>query len=174
MSEPDFDPAAIVAALDRHQVDYVLVGGYAANLHGARRPTRDIDVTPATTADNLTRLVAALRDLRAGIRVDESADGLPFDTSADALRGVRMLNLRSVHGDLDLAFAPAGFPAGYDDLIDQAGRHVIAGIAVRVAALKDIIASKTEAGRQKDLLALPELHRLAKDASGGRDEPATT
>ena len=35
MIEPDFDPAAILEALDRHGVDYVLVGGYAANLHGA-------------------------------------------------------------------------------------------------------------------------------------------
>lgn len=81
MIEPDFDPGAILEALDRHGVDYVLVGGYAANLHGAVRPTRDIDVAPATTADNLTRLIAALRDLHAGVRVDELPEGLPFDTN---------------------------------------------------------------------------------------------
>lgn len=174
MTEPDFDPAAILAALDRHHVDYVLVGGYAANLHGAVRPTRDIDVTPATTADNLARLVAAMRDLQAGIRVDELPDGLPFDTSAEALRGVNMLNLRTVHGDLDLTFKLAGFPAGYDDLIGQASRHLVAGITVQVAALEDIISSKTEAGRQKDLLALPELRRLAADAPDRRENPGST
>lgn len=168
MTEAGFDPAAILATLDRHRVDYVLVGGYAANLHGAIRPTRDIDVTPATTDDNLTRLVAALRDLHAGIRVDETPEGLPFDTSAEALRGVNMLNLRTAHGDLDLTFAPAGFPAGYDDLVGHAARHNVAGITVQVAALADIITSKTEAGRQKDLLALPELRRLAADTHDGR------
>jgi hypothetical protein len=44
MSSP-FAPTAILTVLDRHQVRYVLVGGYAAQLHGATRPTTDIDVT---------------------------------------------------------------------------------------------------------------------------------
>lgn len=38
MTGADFDPTAILEALDGHHVDYVLVGGYAANLHGAARP----------------------------------------------------------------------------------------------------------------------------------------
>lgn len=171
MTTPDFDPAAILRVLDQRRVDYVLVGGYAATLHGAVRPTRDIDVTPATSAENLIQLAAALSDLHAGIRVDGFPDGLPFATSAEALRGVEMLNLRTSHGDLDLAFTPAGFPAGYDDLIARAGRHQVSGLTVRVAALADIITSKTQAGRQKDLLALPELHTLAAATSRERDRP---
>lgn len=171
MTEAGFDPAAILKALDRHGVDYVLVGGYAANLHGAVRPTRDIDVTPATTVENLARLATALGDLHAGVRVDELPEGLPFDTSPEALRGVKMLNLRTAHGDLDLAFAPEGFPAGYEDLIGSASGHLVAGLTVQVAALRDIIASKTAAGRQKDLLALSELHKLAGDSSGGGESP---
>ena len=141
---------------------------------GAVRPTRDIDVAPATTADNLDRLVAALRDMHAGIRVDEFPEGLPFDTSPEALRGMKMLNLRTVHGDLDLTFTPAGFPSGYDDLIGQASQHLVAGLTIRVAALTDIIASKTEAGRQKDLLALPELRQLVADSSDRRAKPGST
>jgi hypothetical protein len=71
----------MLAVLDRHHVDYVVVGGFAANVHGAVRPTKDIDVAPATTMENLTRLAAALRELKAGIRVDELPEGLPFDTT---------------------------------------------------------------------------------------------
>lgn len=89
MSQPDFDAHAIAEILDRHHVAYVLVGGYAANLYGAARPTHDMDVTPATTLENLDRLAAALRELKATIRVDELPEGLPFDTSAEALRGVQ-------------------------------------------------------------------------------------
>jgi len=48
----------------------VLIGGYAAQLHGARRPTVDLDVTPEPTVENLGRLAAALEDLDARIRVD--------------------------------------------------------------------------------------------------------
>jgi hypothetical protein len=104
-----FDPERIVETLNRHQVDYVLVGGYAARLYGARRPTYDIDIAPSTALDNLHRLSEALRDLCAGIRVDGLDEGLPFDSSAESLRGINILNLRTPMGDLDITFAPAGF-----------------------------------------------------------------
>ena len=81
---------------------------------------------------------------------------------------MKVLNLCTVHGDFDLRFMLAGFPAGYDDLIGQATEHRVAGLTIRVAALADIITSKTEAECQKDLLALPELHELLTHASAKR------
>lgn len=95
MSDPGFDPAKIIAVLDAHHVEYVVVGGFTAQAYGARRPTRDIDVVPRTSTQNLQRLIAALKELRAGIRVDDLPDGLPFDTDPDALAGHAMLNLRT-------------------------------------------------------------------------------
>lgn len=169
MTGPAFNPRALLAALDHHHVEYVLVGGYAANVHGAVRPTKDIDVAPATTTKNLTRLVAALQELNAGIRVDQMPDGLPFDTSAEALRRMKMLNLRTRFGDLDLTFSPAGFPGGYADLIDRAGEFVVDGLTIRVAALQDLITSKSAANRLKDQDALPELIRLARRADRDKD-----
>ncbi|MFC7571771.1 nucleotidyltransferase domain-containing protein [Klenkia terrae] len=81
-TEPEvFDAEPILAVLDRHGVEYVIVGGYAARVHGSTRPTRDVDVTPATTQENLDRLAAALRELDARIRTDAVPDGLPFSTS---------------------------------------------------------------------------------------------
>lgn len=159
MTGPLFQPAVLLAALDRHHVDYVLVGGYAAAQHGARRPTTDIDVTPSTTTENLTRLAQALKDLHAGIRVDELPEGLPFDTSAEALAGMLTLNLRTPYGDLDLTFTPSG-TQGYPDLIRAAKPTVVNGVTVHVAALADVIRSKEAASRAKDFQALPELHAL--------------
>jgi len=150
----------MLAALEQHRVDYVLIGGFAAQQHGAMRRTEDIDVTPATDLDNLERLAAALKQMHARIRVNDIPEGLPFDTSAEALRGVKMLNLRTPHGDFDLAFDPAGI-AGYADLARSCTFRDIDGIAVAVASLEDIIRSKTAAGRRKDEQALPELRELA-------------
>lgn len=84
--KPVSTPPGLAEVLDRHHVAYVLVGGDAANLHGAARPTTTWTSGPSTTAENLDRLAVALRELKAGIRVDELPDGLPFDTSAEALR----------------------------------------------------------------------------------------
>ena len=103
-----FDPRRIVETLNRHHVDYVLIGGYAARLYGARRPTYDLDITPSTSLDNLHRLSMALRELDAGIRVDGLDERLPFDSSAESLQGMKILNLRTPAGDLDLTFTPAG------------------------------------------------------------------
>jgi predicted nucleotidyltransferase len=65
-----FDPDALLQVLHQHDVRYVLIGGLAAALRGSASPTFDVDITPATGADNLARLSEALKDLDARIRVD--------------------------------------------------------------------------------------------------------
>lgn len=157
---PALDARPILEALNRNDVAYVLIGGYAALQYGATRPTQDIDVTPSTETENLGRLAAALKEMGAGIRVNDILEGLPFDTSAEALRGVKMLNLRTPHGDVDLTFDPAGVD-GYPDLVRSAVAKVVDGVTVQLAALDDIIRSKTAAARNKDFEALPELEALA-------------
>lgn len=74
----DFQPAAILQVLDRRGVTYVLIGGYAALLHGSALPTTDIDITPRRDRENLAKLVAALDDLDARIRIGDDVDALRF------------------------------------------------------------------------------------------------
>jgi hypothetical protein len=154
------DAAALLEVLERHRVAYVVVGGYAAELHGSVRRTVDVDVVPRTTLDNLERLTQALRELRVRIRTDDDSAGLPFATSAEALAGMSMLNLVTVHGELDVNFTPSG-TGGYEDLHTDATTFHVGPVQVQVASLAAVIRSKTAAGRRKDLDALPELHRLA-------------
>ncbi len=52
-------------------MQYVVVGGYAAELYGSLRRTVDVDVVPRTTAENFDRLAAALRELQATIRTGD-------------------------------------------------------------------------------------------------------
>lgn len=47
-----FNAEPILAVLERHGVEYVIVGGYAARMYGTTRPTRDVDVAPATSREN--------------------------------------------------------------------------------------------------------------------------
>jgi len=51
--------------LDRHRVECILVGGVAAVLQGVPISTLDTDIVYRRTADNIDRLVAALRELEA-------------------------------------------------------------------------------------------------------------
>ena len=163
---PELDPPAIFAILDAHRVEYVVIGGYAAHLHGSTRVTTDVDVTPERSANNLARLAAALHELGGGIRVNDLEEGLPFDTSAEALAGMKMLNLRTPYGDVDLTFEPEG-TEGYPDLVRDAETRSLGSVTVLVASLADVIRSKTAAGRQKDLLALPELREILARRNDG-------
>ena len=63
-----FEPERILEILVDEGVDFVTVGGYAATLRGASRPTEDVDVTPSTTTDILARLTKANQRLNAKIR----------------------------------------------------------------------------------------------------------
>jgi hypothetical protein len=76
---------------------------------------------------------------------------------------MKMLNLRTPFGDVDLTFEPQGTD-GYEDLTRHAKEIEVGPVLVRIAALEDIIRSKEAAGRAKDLNALPELHALNKSA----------
>lgn len=169
----ELDAERILAVLERHRVNYVVVGGFAAELHGSVRKTVDVDVVPETTRENLVRLSRALSELRARVRTESEPDGLAFDTSAESLAGVRMLNMVTPHGEVDLAFQPSGTD-GYPDLERAAVLMVVGAVEVRIASLADVIRSKTAAGRGKDFAALPELHRLAGSTSKGSTAAAGT
>jgi hypothetical protein len=72
--------AAIVDVLNRHHVKFVVIGAFAAIAQHAPIPaTRDIDLTPDSSLENLTRLSAALMELEARIRTDAVDEGLPFN-----------------------------------------------------------------------------------------------
>ena len=99
--------------------------------------------------------------MRARIRTDAVPDGLAFDTSAEAMQGLLMLNLTTRLGDLDIAFRPSGTD-GYSDLAAQAEDWAVGAITIRVASLVDVIRSKEAAGRDKDVRALGELYGLLR------------
>ncbi len=163
MADPaPFRPEDIVATLERHHVAYVVIGGFAAVIHGAPYITRDVDITPSAAPDNLTRLSAALRELEARVRAADLPEGLAFDHDAASLARVGVWNLVTAAGDLDISFIPTG-TTGYDDLRRDAVAVEIHGTRVRVASLADVVRSKEAAGRPKDRLALPVLRRLLEE-----------
>jgi hypothetical protein len=156
-----FDPDALLQVLHEHDVRYVLIGGLAAALRGSATPTFDVDITPATGADNLARLSEALKDLDARIRVDGMPEGVRFSHDGPSLAQMAMLNLVTRFGDLDIAFDPAGV-GDYSRWEAGADSITVLGVPVRVAALDDIIRSKEAAGRDKDRLQLPMLRALQR------------
>lgn len=152
----------LLAALQRNQVRFILIGGAAAEARGWRGRTVDVDIVPQPDRENLDRLAVALNELEARLAVGPvEPEGLPVPHGFDArlLASNLVWNLITPHGPLDLAFRPSGTD-GYDDLARHATPARIPGSdrMIPVASSADIIRSKTAASRAKDLAVLPELH----------------
>lgn len=154
-----FDAVALLAVLERHGVDYVLIGGFAATVHGSPLLTRDVDVTPSREVPSLERLAAALTELDSRVRVAGEPDGLPFSHDATSLAAATTWDLTTRYGDLDIAFTPSG-TRGYHDLLRDSRPTDIGGLRVRVASLMDVVRSKEAAGRPKDRRSLPILREI--------------
>jgi hypothetical protein len=167
---PRFEPQAILRTLAAQQVRFVVIGGFAAVLHGSGLFTYDADITPDPDPANLQRLCRALDEVGARIRTVAEPEGVPFHCDEHFLEKMQMLNLVTDHGDFDISFRPAAFPNGFEDLVERSQPFELDGFVVRVAALEDIIRSKETANRDKDRAALPQLYALRDElAAQDRD-----
>jgi hypothetical protein len=150
-NEP-LDAYQLVAALNGHDVDFVVIGGVALQAHGHVRTTVDLDVVAAWTPENMRRLAPALRELDARLRgVDADLLGLDLDNPETLYNGGNFL-MHTRHGDLDV-FAidqTAGAPARYDDLRARAIAVEIRGATLLIAHPDDLIRMKTAASQFRD------------------------
>ena len=167
MSEEPFDPARVLETLDRHGVDYIVVGGIGGRLHGASRRTDDFDAVMRWTPANLQRVADALGELGVRIRAegldDEVARTLPAPNAA-TLEPMELSTWRTDAGDVDVLRNLPTLDGGRADFEQLDRNAVIVDLddaSVRVASLDDIIDSKAWSNRPKDREALPELRELS-------------
>lgn len=173
VEHPPLDIDRILTTLERHQVDFLLVGDVAAIAHGALRPTGDLDCLARWSEENLERLAMAMRELNARLRVkgltDAEAAALPTRLDAEALGRLEISTWRTDAGDFDvLTDIPARDAIGCVTTSWSAAlpSRTSRALPSTFAALEDVIASKERADRPKDRLALPELRALASRPDG--------
>jgi predicted nucleotidyltransferase len=167
-----FSPVELLGVLVEHEVDFILIGGLAATIHGSPYATVDVDIVTRRERSNLEHLSDALRAV--GARGCVSAQKtLQFEHDGASISDAAVWNLATVFGGLDITYVPAG-TSGYLDLAERAQANDIGGVIVRVAALEDIIRSKEAANREKDRVVLTALRRLLERTGEKRpDVPST-
>jgi hypothetical protein len=126
-------------------VEYLVVGGLAAQGYGATWVTKDLDCVVRQQRENLDRLANARRELGARLRVgglsDDEAKLLPFQLDGASLAGGQMWTLRTDAGDLDmLANIPGkgGTRLDYEALAERAGVVQLESLTILVASLDDV------------------------------------
>lgn len=165
----------MVEALDRHGVDYLVVGGVATQAYGAKRPTGDFDCLVRRTTENLERLAITMRELNARLRVhgltDAEATELPVQLDALTLGRTEISTWMTDARALDILIDMPdrqGRHLRYEELTGDSRHLAVEGVQVHVAGLAAIIASKEWAGRPKDHEALDELYGLRDKPVGDR------
>jgi hypothetical protein len=153
----------LIETLNRHAVDYVIVGAVGAVLQGAPISTLDLDVVYSLDADNLARVVAALGELDAVYRAQPERRLKPQTTHL-AAGGHNLLILITRFGPLDV-LGSIGNGRSYRDLVPHSAvMDLGGGLAARVLDLETLISVKEEVGGEKDHAMLPVLRRTLTES----------
>lgn len=161
MSEA-LDPLPLLRFLYERGVEHIVIGGVAVTAHGFVRPSKDLDIVPDGSAENLVRLAAALEHLNAKNAEggDLSDSEFPFDpTSIDDLRQGGNFRLDTDLGELDVMQWVSGIDG--DDLYAELSKQAVEGrpadVPVKICGLAHLRAMKQAAGRPRDLDDLEHL-----------------
>lgn len=157
-----FQPEELIRRLVNAGVEFVIIGGLAAQAHGSTSITRDLDVCIPRDLETLQRLAIVLRNIAAVRR------GLPIDAppmpalDARTLRAGSLFTLDTAFGPFDLLANPdPGFD--YETLRRSAVSTDFLGMPLLFASLDDLIAMKRAAGRPKDRIELEILGALREE-----------
>lgn len=147
------DLGALVNALLASEVEFIIVGGAAAVLHGALAMTQDLDIVHRMTTENIHRLLDLLERLDAVVREPGTRRLKP---NAAHLMSGGQLNLLTSLGPLDL-LGRLHDGRDYEALLAHSELLSDQQRQLRVVDLPTLIAIKTAAGRAKDRIVLPLL-----------------
>jgi hypothetical protein len=130
-----FDPRKIIATLNRHKVEYITIGGFAATLYGCPEQTFDLDILYADTPANRQRLLAALTEINA--QWDE-----PLSDAVLQRQPVFALNTK--FGDLDILSEVLGVGA-YEQAKSRIRSMTVGEEPIVILDLPSLIATKEAA-----------------------------
>ena len=162
MSRPEqADLEALIEQLVTAGVEFIVIGGAAAVLHGAPITTVDLDILYRSTDQNVDRLQALLERLEGAVRDPAGRDLSP--TREHLMAGGQM-QLFTRLGPVDV-MGRLHDGRSYDDLLVHSLVMGDEQLEIRVLDLPTLIEIKTAAARAKDRLMLPVLLALLEDRS---------
>lgn len=159
------DIEGIIGRLVQARVDFVIVGGFAAMVHGSSLLTMDIDICCDFSPENLLRLQNAVADLHPVHRMTPKR--IPLVLTPDTCRGLKNLYLDTDFGQLDCLGSVLGV-GGYATVKRQSVEIRLSSGACRVLSLATLIRAKEAMGRPRDKAAVVQLQAIAEKKQRSR------
>ena len=154
------DYPELLRLLTEHGVEFIIIGGAAAVIHGSSRLTQDLDVVYRRSTENIARLTNALKAQAPYLR--GAPPGLPFQWSEATLQMGMNFTLEIRLGQLDILGEVTG-GGRYEDLLNHTIEVEVFGVHCRCLDLEALIRTKRAAGRPKDLEVIAELEAILEE-----------
>ena len=129
-----------VRLLNDHEVEYLLIGGYAVNFYGYVRYTGDMDIWVALDPSNAKKLSATLQAF--GFSANKVSEEIFLDE-----KKVFQMGFPPFRIDILMGVSGIDFPTCYAKRVVEP----IDGIPVNVLSLEDLKTNKRASGRPKDI-----------------------
>ncbi len=145
---------SVLEELIKQKVQFIVIGGYAVNFHGFRRPTGDIDLwLKPENGENKTHLIEALRNLGITEPVLQKLSDLDFEKAQvfrDGEEPFRVDFLTKVSG------------VKFDEAWQEKQSIELDGLNINFLHIKHLIATKITTGRNQDKIDIEELQKIQK------------
>jgi hypothetical protein len=153
-------------ALKTHDIDYLLVGGLAMNLHGVPRMTMDVDLVIALDSNNIAKLANCAKELglypNVPVRLEDLADAAKREALFEE-KNLIALSLISNTPATPVVDIVIHHPLNFQQAFAKAIQRDISGTPVMLASIDDMITLKKAAGRAQDLSDIIHLERFLND-----------
>jgi len=149
---------SLLKILLEHQIDFILIGGYASVLHGSTYVTRDLDICGVISSDQIEKLRVALKDVHPRHRMNPNSKP-SFLEEPKNLQGINHIYLETDLGVLDILSTVTGV-GNFEILKTNSIEIPLFGSKCRVIGIEDLIKAKTAIGRDKDKLVVQELQKI--------------
>jgi hypothetical protein len=133
--------------LNKHDVEYLVIGGYAVSFHGHPRYTKDIDIWIGTSPDNADRVLIALAEFGFGELGISQQDLTTEDNIIQLGYPPRRIDLITTIKGVD-------FPECQENVSTATTNG---GTVLKFISLKHLKANKKATGRPQDLADLDAL-----------------
>lgn len=138
MLSPDF--REFVELLNRHQVEYLIVGGYAVGIHGHPRYTGDLDIWLNSSPGNAEKILLCIKEFGFGsFNLTTQDFTKPGNTIQLGYPPLRIALLTEIDG------------VCFDECYQNRKEVDIDGLQVNFIGYWDLLKNKKESGRHKDL-----------------------
>lgn len=153
-------------ALNFYQIDYLLIGGLAMNLHGVPRMTMDVDLIIASDSANINKLISCINELGLHPNVPVKLTDLADKTKCEALFteknliALALISNTPATPTVDIVIHhPLDFQQAYANKVERD----VSGTPVLLASIEDMITLKKAAGRAQDLSDIAHLETFLNE-----------